>query len=400
MAPTNRSAAVEAFERRIVENGQSLVESWSKYLDAPNAPAVENAYDRYALARLLESTKRVLQVEAVQTTTVFGSNYVPSMLGMTRQVFPRLMGTRLVAVQPLDRPTGQLFHLTTTRDDGSTLGVDQRASAAGWNHNTYIANKDYADHTTGEAGTIQRGMKLAITSSNVEINQVKKLKTEASWELMTDLNAVHGLNAMDILQGAATDEIVQEIDADIVIAVRNAAIAHGTITFGAATAGYPVDKWSTRIQRAILNADRAIWRASLRRPNVMAVGADAYTELLDLSGFTMRPNADFESGSYGLIPVGTLNGQYEVLLSRTLPDNEIIIGRRGSGFLDAGIVYSPYVALFITDRFFDVTVQKTVQSFASRYEIFTIAPHTYARIVLDESETGISEFTPPEPVTP
>ena len=390
---TIRAASTEAFERHTIEAGKPLIEKWQHFLDAPTAPKVSGAYERYALSRLLETTEKVLAKEAVQTTTVFGSNYVKAMLGMTRQIWPRLFGTRLVSVQPLDRPTGQLFHLAVTRDDGSTLGVDQRASAASQGYNDYIASRTYADHTNGEAGEIEKSMKLAITSSNVEITKVKKLKTEASWELMTDLSAYHDLSAMDLLQGAAVDEISQEIDATILKAVRDAAIAHKTVTYGGNSPGsetWTNGEWRKRIQNAILRADAAIYRASLRRPNVMVVGMDAYLHLLDLNGFVMSPDASMEGGSWGIQPVGTLNQQYEVLLSRFVPDKEILLGRRGSGFLDAGIVYSPYVALFITDRFFDVETQKTIQSFASRFDVFTLANHLYARVLIDDNATGIS----------
>lgn len=389
MADIIRSAAVERFERQIIEKGESLVDKWSHLLDVEGAPAVENAYDRFALATMLETANKVLAKEALQTTTVFGQNYVKAMLGMTRQIFPRMFGTRLVSVQPLDRPSGQIFHLSITRDDNSTLGVRPQDDASGLDYSQYIASRTYADHANGEGGAIDRGMKLSITSSTVEVTKVKKLKTEASWELQTDLAAVHDLNAMELLQGAATDEIAQELDASIVVAVRNAAIANGTVTFGKAPAGYPIEKWSSRIQRAILEGHKIIRRKSLRDPNVMVVGMNAYIELNDLAGFRVSPNLNWDTATYGVMPVGSLNGQYEVFLSPYIPDNEILLGRRGSGFLDAGIVYSPYVALFVSDRFFDVNTQRTVQSFASRYEIFTVSNTLYARIVLDESATGI-----------
>ncbi len=395
MASKIRLAAQERFERQVVERAESkqLVDKWAHILNADEAPAVENAYDRYVLAMMLESQKQVLSrsQEALQTTTVFGSNYVDVMLGMTRQIFPRMFGTRLVSVQPLDRPTGQIFHLALTRDDGSSLGVRPQ-DTVGWNSTNYGVSKTYANHTNGEGGAIQKGMALNITSSNVEITKVKKLLVGASWELMTDLAAYHNLNAMDLLQGAAIDEIAQEKDAEIVAAVRTAAIANGTVTFGPAPSGWPVEKWASRVQRAILNVDKHIFARSLRHPNVMVCGMDALVELMDLASFKMSANVDWESNNYGIVPVGNLNTQYEVFLSRAIPDNEILLGRRGAGFLDAGVVYSPYVDLFVTDRQFDVTTQKTQQSFASRYEIFTISSTLYGRIVLDpEATAGISD---------
>ena len=386
------SAAIEALERNIVEANAEVVEAWKHVLDAPNAPAVKGAYQRYALAKMLNTQNNVLNTrEALQTTTVFGTNYVKAMLGMSRQVFPRMFGTRLVSIQPMDRPTGQIFYLNIKDDNGASLGVQPKDSAASWGYSQYQSSRLYSDHTTGEGGDIQRGMAFDITSQTVEVSKAKKLKVSASWELETDLRAYHDLSAMDLLSGAAVDQIAYEKDALIVRAVRDAAIANKTVTFGVAPDNtWTNGTWSKRLQRAILNADRHINRVSLRQPNVMVVGYDAMTELLDLGSFEFRPLSGWDQGLWALAPVGTLNSVYEVYMSRTIPDNEILIGRRGSGFLDAGIVYAPYVDLFISDSFFDVETQKTTQSFASRYEIFTISNLLYARVVIDPNATGIS----------
>src|SRR5215208_2314101 len=99
-----QSGATEMFERGIIEQGSPVVERWAHMLDAKGQPEVANAYDRYALARLLDSTSKVLtnEVASIGTTTVFGTSYVKAMLGMTRQVFPRAFGLNLVSVQPMD----------------------------------------------------------------------------------------------------------------------------------------------------------------------------------------------------------------------------------------------------------------------------------------------------------
>jgi hypothetical protein len=388
-----RSAAVEALERQIIKANEGVVAKYEHYLNAPTAPAIKGDYARTAMARVLESTERVLTAEATQTTTVFGSNYVKAMLGMTRQIMPRLFGQRLVSVQPLDRPSGQIFHLNITRDDDSTDGLQPSADFSANTDTTLLAKTGYADHATGEGGAIGAGMKLGITSSTVNISKVKKLKTAASWELQTDLAAVHGLSALDLLQGAAVDEIAREIDGLIVKAVKTAASGAGqTVTFGPAPSGYPIELWPQRLQRAILEAHKIVRRRSLRNPNVMVVGIDAFVELQDLAGYKMAPSVDWTNSVYGLQPVGTLNGQYEVLLSDFVPANEIILGRRGAGFLDAGIVYSPYVGLFVSDRFFDVNTQVTTQSFASRFDIITVSNTLYSRVVIDEDAVtpGIS----------
>lgn len=394
-----RPAAVEAFERQLIRNDREVVKTWEHYLDAPGAPALEGEFDRWAMARILDTSADVLKtMEATQTTSVFGTNYQNALLGMTRQVFPRLMGTSLVAVQPVDRPTGQIFHLSLTRDDGSTLGRKASEDRSDIDSAKLLASRTYADHGTqgvvapGEGQAIQKSMALSIGSTPIQIGNAKKLRTEATLELVQDLQAYHNLNALDLLQGAAVDEIAQEIDAMIVKAVYDAAVAHKTVTFGtqAPTGWDSAEPWRKRLQRAILLADNAIYLASGRRPNVLVCGPQAYLELNDLNSFKMNPDANFEAGNFGLVPVGTLGNQYQVLMSRYIPDNEILLARKGEGFLDAGVVYAPYVALFVSERFFDNSTQKTSQSFASRFGIFTVSNTLFARVVIDDAAQGIA----------
>ena len=65
------SAQVEAFERGLIESGKEIVARWKDYLDAPNAPKLESATDRYVMAMMLDNQNKILSghtSEAVQAT--------------------------------------------------------------------------------------------------------------------------------------------------------------------------------------------------------------------------------------------------------------------------------------------------------------------------------------------
>jgi hypothetical protein len=388
-----RSAAIENFERQIVRGEADVIARWKHFIDAEGAPALENEFDRWAMARMLDTSDRALRVmEATQTTSVFGTNYRNALLGMTRQVFPRLIGTRLAAVQPVDRPTSTIFHLSLKRDDASTLGKHPYEDMSGVVNPATLVSRAYADDP-GEGQAITKGMALSIAKTDIAIGEARKLETEATLELQQDLQAYHNLNALDLLQGAATDEIAQEIDQMIVKAAYDAATAHKTVTFGTTAPSsetWTNGEWRKRLQRAILVADSAIYKASGRRPNVIVCGPQAFLELNDLNSFVLSPDANWESGNYGLQYVGTLSNQYEVLMSRYMPDSEMLLARRGNGFLDAGLVYAPYIALFVSERVFNTNTQKTSQSFASRFGLFTISNTLFAKVVIDEGAEGIA----------
>lgn len=376
------SATLGAFERELVERNRVLIDRYEKagWLSSENAPALKNDIELYQMAQMLENTKRVLATEAAQTTSVFGTSYVPAMMGMIRQIFPRLIGKEIASIQPLDRPTGKVFKLDMLRDDDS-----DPTEFGSWS-----SYQEYARHSAGEAQEIQKGMKLAITDSDISIDAPQKLNVEASLELMQDLRAYHNLDAMELLRGAAVDEIAREIDGILVNLVRDAAIAHHTVTFGTQPpTGYTAENWPKRLQRAILQANNEIYKAKDREATFLVVGARAALELEDLSNY--RPSGTFSNDrlSYGLEPVGTL-GRFSVLRSRYVTDNEIIVGRKGSSILDAGAFWLPYVPLFVSDRVFDVRRQKYDQSFMSRSGTHVAGNEYFARVVIDDGAQGIS----------
>src|SRR5262249_2363790 len=152
-------------------------------------------------------------------------------LGMARQTLPRLIGKELCTLQAMSLPTGKMFFLDLLRDDGSDIS----------NYSAWDAHKDYAKfddaagrptNPLGEGLDITTGMKLTISSRDISITQSKKLLTEVSWELATDLRAYHNLDAAEILSGAAADEIAREWDAKIVQkAYAAASVAGRTVYF-------------------------------------------------------------------------------------------------------------------------------------------------------------------------
>jgi hypothetical protein len=386
MAKTN-SALARAFEAQLLKDGEGVVKRWKDALDSDKAPAVEGAMDRYVLAQMLENAASVLGTEAVTTNTssgVVGSTYQAPVLGMIRQVYPRLMAPYISSIQPISMPTAIGYKLDLQRDDQSDL----------YDHNTWAASETYADHGTGEGATIGKGTRMSLSTFSVAVGTPKKLRTEATLELTQDLRATHNLDAQELLRQAAVDEIAFEIDAMLVRKAYEAATAHRTVTFGAApgTGGWTSQTWAQRLQRAILQADNAIYNSRGRNATFLICGSNAALELADLNTFKMDAGfVDNEVASYGIERVGTLNSRYTVLRSRIVPADEILVGRKGDNILDAGLFYLPYVALFISDPEFDVITQKFHRSFQSRFATHVASNEYFAKVVLDENATGISE---------
>lgn len=379
------SAMTENLERQILKTNAALIEQYAYILDAPNAPELRNPMDRYNMARLLDNTKRTLAVEAVQTTTAFGANYVPAMLGMIRQVYPRLIASEISSIQPLDRPTGKVFKLDMVRDDLSDPS----------DYSNWATSSTYANFAGAEGDTITKGMALKITSTDVTLGTPKKLRVSASLELQQDLRAYHNLDPMELLSTAAVDEIQREIDGLLVSAAYTAAAAHKTVTFGTmpGSVGWTADTWRKRLQRAILQADNAIYKGTGRSATFMVCGANAALELMDLNSFTLDGGfaGGNESASFGLERLGTLNGQYKVFRSRYVSDDMILMGRKGSSILDAGLFWLPYVPLYISPRQFNVSNQTEEQSYMSRSAVYVAGNKYFALVDTSGASAGITE---------
>lgn len=382
------SALAKAYEAQLMESGASVTERWEDVLNSDKAPKVTSKLDRYILAQLMDTAATVLQVnEAVTVNTstgVVGANYQVPILGMIRQIYPRLMAPFISSIQPISMPTAMGYKLDLQRDDQSDI----------YDHASWAASETYADHTAGEGQPITKGTRIGLSTFNVAVGTPKKLRTEATLELTQDLRATHNLDAQELLRQAAVDEIAFEIDAMLVRKVYQAAAAHKTVTFGKAptTGGWTSGTWAQRLQRAILQADNAIYNSRGRNATFLICGSTAALELTDLNSFKMDTGfADTEAASYGLERVGTLNSRYTVLRSRIVPANEILVGRKGDNILDAGLFYLPYVALFISEPEFDVVTQKFHRSFQSRFATHVASNEYFARVVINEAATGISE---------
>lgn len=377
---------------RFIEEQADAVSHYKTLIHVPGSDAKITPLREAQIAAMMATTEKQLTTnEALNTTTAFGSNYTKVILGMVRDTALRQFGLDFVNVQPLSVPSGTIYYLDITRDDGTKDSVRPNQDHSTLDGTAYDAMKNYSVHTAGEGGDIAKGMNLAISQSTVTLSATRKLKVSASFEMQMDLAATHNLSAMDILRGAAVDQIAREKDAEIVAAVRAAAIANGTVTFGAAPSGYLLHEWEKKLGEAIFRAHEHIVYKSDRNPGVLICGLRAYSQLQALHSFRPAVDTSFSSTNFGVVPTGSLNGQYQVYWSRYLQPNEMILGMRGGGFLDSGITLASYLPLFISERVFDVNKQRWDQSFARREQLFTTGSNLYARIVIDDTATGISD---------
>ena len=84
--------------------------------------------------------------------------------------------------------------------------------------------------------------------------------------------------------------------------------------------------------------------------------------------------------SMGVSRVGQAGGRYTIYKNPYMSENQILVGFRGSNFLETGAVYSPYVPLITTPLVYDPSDFTPRKGVMTRYAKKMIRPEFYGLI--------------------
>ncbi len=231
--------------------------------------------------------------------------------------------------------------------------------------------------------------------------QTKKLKAKWTPELGQDLNAYHNLDAEVELTSILSEQIALEIDREILAdLVRGATAstrywsrapglfvdANGS-ELGASSAAPDftgtVSEWYETLVETINDVSAAIHRKTLRGgANFVVCGPEVANILEFTAGFRASVTHDDENGSIGAVSVGSLSKKFDVIVDPYFLRNVVLVGRRGSSFLESGYVYAPYVPLQTTPTIFgpeDFVPRKGVMT---RYAKKMVRPDMYGIVIV------------------
>jgi hypothetical protein len=231
--------------------------------------------------------------------------------------------------------------------------------------------------------------------------QTKKLKAKWTPELGQDLNAYHNLDAEVELTSLLSEQIALEIDREILAdlvsgataATRYWSRAPGLFVdangneIGANTKAPDftgtVSEWYETLVETINDVSAQIHRKTLRGgANFVVCGPEVANILEFTAGFRASVTHTDEKGSIGALKVGSLSKKFDVIVDPYFLRNVILVGRRGSSFLESGYVYAPYVPLQTTPTIFgpeDFVPRKGVMT---RYAKKMVRPDMYGLVVV------------------
>jgi hypothetical protein len=238
----------------------------------------------------------------------------------------------------------------------------------------------------------------------------KKLKAKWTPELGQDLNAYHNLDAEVELTNVLSEHIALELDQEILNDLINGATAStyywsrrpgkflnretglqistsaNESLLGADFTG-TVSEWYETLLETINDVSAQIHRKTLRGgANFIVVSPEAANLLEFTAGFKAKVTHDDDKGTTGAVNVGSLSGKLEVYVDPYFPRNVVLVGRKGSSFLESGYVYAPYVPLQVTPTIFgpeDFVPRKGVMT---RYAKKMVRPDMYGLVIISDMQ--------------
>ena len=236
--------------------------------------------------------------------------------------------------------------------------------------------------------------------SEAIVAKTKKLKAVWTPEFAQDLNAYHSLDAEAELTSIMSEYISLEIDLEILgmlmenaltteyWSVRNNKFfsAAGDIS-GNQDAFYNTQgQWFQTLGTKINKVSNKIHQLTLRGgANFLVCSPTIGTILESIPGFAASDGADADTMNYafGIQKIGNLNQKYQVYKNPYMTENAILLGFKGSQFLETGATFAPYIPLIMTPLVYDPDTFTPRKGLLTRYAKKMLRPEYYGKIFVN-----------------
>jgi hypothetical protein len=356
---------------------------------------------------------------SLSTNTVLCSQVVvprsslPSLDANGVRAFEIVSGT----VGGADEQSVAYFPLATTVDATNVTFIigDQNFTTGSVAYQVQPTDKyrgDFEDANTGDNVIGQRNSTITIPEFNVEMRseaivaKTKKLKAQWTPEFAQDLNAYHSLDAEAELTSMMSEYVSLEIDMEILdMLIENAPTteywsAKSNFTWNGSgfTSQVPDSGgfyntqggWFQTLGTKVQKVSNEIHRRTLRGgANFMVVSPTVATVLESIPGYAANTDGSTmgKGFAFGVQKVGALNSRFTVYKNPYMTENLILMGYRGSQFLETGAVYAPYIPLIMTPLVYDPVTFTPRKGLMTRYAKKMVRPEFYGKIYVHGLET-------------
>lgn len=204
----------------------------------------------------------------------------------------------------------------------------------------------------------------------------RKLRARWSPEMAQDLTAFYSIDVEAELTNILSEMITLDIDREILNDLLTQAqaanyfwsrapgrfvnkytgseVARTNTVYPGPNFTGTVREWYETLIETITDAANIIHKKTLRGSGNFIVCSPEVGTILEAT-VAYRANYKIDSDgqvrdnmSIGAEAVGTVNGRYSVFVDPYFPVNKILVGLKGSTFLESGYIYAPYVPLILT----------------------------------------------------
>lgn len=269
------------------------------------------------------------------------------------------------------------------------------------------------DNTRGdfEDGSPDGTTSIGIPEIELEVKSepivAKTRKLKAIWtpEMAQDLNAYHSIDAEAQLTAMLSEYVSLEIDLEILEMLQLNALSTNkeywsakpgmefdtnTNTFIAdsnvnAASAYTKNTWFQTLANKIQKVSNKIHQLTMRGgANFIVLSPSVATILESIPGFTVNTAGDKAQFAGGVTMVGTFAQRFKVYKNPYMTENRILVGFKGSSFLETGAVYAPYVPLILTPLVYDPQNFTPRRGVMTRYAKKMIRPEFYGEVVIGD----------------
>jgi hypothetical protein len=299
---------------------------------------------------------------------------------------------------------------------GTTAQVGGVAVASGsvfFQKATQMSPYNVGDFEAGNAFAVpnaESSTEIVIPEINIQLQsqaivaKTKKLKAVWTPEFAQDLNAYQALDAEAEVTNIMSEYISLEIDLEILEMLIEDAAA-GTEYWTALNNGvynpnntngfdFPTSttqtgfyntqgQWFQTLGTKMQKLSNKIHQLTLRGgANFLVCSPTVATIIESIPGFASNSDgsADKMEYAFGVQKAGQLNSRYTVYKNPYMQENTILMGFRGTQFLEAGAVFAPYIPLIMTPLIYDPDTFTPRKGLLTRYAKKMLRPEFYGKI--------------------
>tara|TARA_B110000285_G_scaffold19127_1_gene18563 strand:+ start:349 stop:1983 length:1635 start_codon:yes stop_codon:yes gene_type:complete len=295
---------------------------------------------------------------------------------------------------------------TTIADNGDVTFVAEVTAATILTDTVKVSyHKQPDDISRGDFE--DKGADLDIPELNVEMKSLpivaktRKLKAQWTPEFAQDLNAYHSIDAEAELTSMLSEYISQEIDFEILDMLMQDAKSTGYWSAQAgrvwngngfapmsgaeqAASAYNQQNWFQTLGTVIAGVSNSIHQKTLRGgANFLVVSPDVATIIESIPGYASSADNGDAQFAFGVTKVGSLNSRFQVYKNPYMKENVILMGYRGTQFLETGAVYAPYIPLIMTPLVYDPKNFTPRKGVMTRYAKKMLRGEFYGKVYVD-----------------